>query len=59
MRVWTKSQQIEEQKKQNLPIQKKTYEPPTVIFESEITTRAGSPTGLDPNGIDPSDLFDN
>lgn len=35
------------------------YEAPAIIHEGEITTRAGSPTGLDPNGIDPSDLFDN
>lgn len=50
---------VEKQQKTRQSSEKKAYEAPTVIFESEITTRAGSPTGLDPNGIDPTDLFDN
>jgi hypothetical protein len=40
---------------------RQVYQPPQIILESEITTRAGSPvgspTGLD--DIDPADLFDN
>ena len=36
-----------------------TYEPPQIIYEAQISTRAGSPLG-NPNGvdgIDPADLF--
>ena len=37
----------------------KSYEPPQIIYESQITARAGSPLG-NPSGvndIDPADLF--
>jgi hypothetical protein len=39
----------------------KAYETPQIIFEGEITTRAGSPLfGPDgDNAVDPSDLFGN
>ncbi len=35
------------------------YEPPQIIYEGEITTRAGSPLGSPGgvDGIDPADLF--
>ncbi|GAB4268747.1 MAG: hypothetical protein Kow0080_11930 [Candidatus Promineifilaceae bacterium] len=35
------------------------YASPAIIHESEITTRAGSPTGSgsNPAGYDPADLF--
>ena len=55
MRMQNKSN---EQNRKEKMQEKKLYQAPAVIFENEITTRAGSPTGLDPNGIDPSDLFD-
>lgn len=36
------------------------YEAPAIIYESVITTRAGSPlsiNGSDADGVDPADLF--
>jgi len=38
---------------------RKQYEAPAVIYESAITTRAGSPLGnpSGSDGIDPADLF--
>jgi hypothetical protein len=47
--------------KQTNESNQKAYEAPQIIYENEITTRAGSPLG-NPNGadgIDPADLFDN
>ncbi len=45
------------------PYQKRTrYEAPEVIYETVITTRAGSPSPFrieDPSGVDPLDLFGN
>lgn len=38
------------------------YETPAVIFETLITTRAGSPLSIDDagsKGVDPADLFGN
>ncbi len=38
----------------------KQYEPPQIIYESRVTTRAGSPLS-NPSGvddIDPAELFD-
>jgi hypothetical protein len=36
------------------------YEPPQIIYEGQISTRAGSPLGNPSgvDGIDPGDLFD-
>ena len=48
-------QNPEQDKKETEP-----YEPPQIIYEGQISTRAGSPLG-NPNGvdgIDPADLFD-
>lgn len=43
--------------------QRLRYETPAVIYESVITTRAGSPLSItddpDPSGVDPADLFGN
>ena len=43
--------------------EKKPYEPPAIIYEGIITTRAGSPASLleesKEGGIDPADLFGN
>ncbi len=42
--------------------QRKQYEAPAVIYETLITTRAGSPLSVDqqdPSGVDPADLFGN
>ncbi|MCA9971496.1 MAG: hypothetical protein KC425_14830 [Anaerolineales bacterium] len=52
-----KTQRIEQEEKQ----QRSTYETPAIIFETVITTRAGSPISIDPNpdGVDPADLFGN
>lgn len=34
------------------------YEAPAVIYETVITTRAGSPLSIvEPSGVDPADLF--
>ena len=37
------------------------YESPAIIYEGEITTRAGSPPGpgFEDPGVDPADLFGN
>lgn len=36
----------------------KEYEAPAIVYEGKITTRAGSPTGVEPgDAIDPSRLF--
>ncbi len=39
------------------------YEPPRIIYQGKISTRAGSPLGTgpdsSPNGVDPADLFGN
>ncbi|MCP4426281.1 MAG: hypothetical protein GY803_17455 [Chloroflexi bacterium] len=46
---------MQEQKKKEL----KRYEPPQIIYESQISARAGSPLN-NPSGvddIDPADLF--
>ena len=39
--------------------EKRPYSPPAIIYSTVITTRAGSPLGLDsdPDPIDPADLF--
>jgi hypothetical protein len=45
--------------KQSNDLQPPAYEAPRIIYESEITTRAGSPLS-NPSGvddIDPADLF--
>ena len=43
--------------------QKKPYEPPALVYEGVITTRAGSPATLvgdgEESGVDPADLFGN
>jgi hypothetical protein len=43
--------------------EKKPYEPPAIIHEGIISTRAGSPGGLtgdaENNVVDPADLFGN
>ncbi|MCA9933280.1 MAG: hypothetical protein H6662_12040 [Ardenticatenaceae bacterium] len=42
--------------------QRAAYEAPAIIYETIITTRAGSPLSLDvqdPDGVDPADLFGN
>ncbi len=53
------------QRQENKRTQRKHYEAPAVIYESVITTRAGSPLSAtdgeqDPSsGVDPADLFGN
>lgn len=45
----------EEQDKRKPQGSEKTYEPPAIIYEGTISTRAGSPTGgtaVDENAID-------
>lgn len=39
--------------------EKTTYEAPAIIYETVITTRAGSPLSTDDSnpGVDPADLF--
>ncbi|MBP7998282.1 MAG: hypothetical protein KA314_03350 [Chloroflexi bacterium] len=41
----------------------KLYTPPTIIYEGQISTRAGSPAGpiapTERQEVDPIDLFDN
>ena len=47
---------------ENLEEQRVAYEAPAIIYETVITTRAGSPLGIDgqsPDGVDPADLFGN
>ena len=45
--------------------EKKSYEPPSIIYEGLISTRAGSPTSLSGESeggaslVDPADLFGN
>ena len=43
--------------------EKKPYEPPAIVYEGIITTRAGSPATLGDDGkesgVDPADLFGN
>lgn len=38
-----------------------SYEPPAIIYEGTISTRAGTPVGQEPtsrdDGVDPADLF--
>ncbi len=53
------SQQINQRKCQR---EKVRYEAPAVIYESLITTRAGTPSPFSfdhPSGVDPTDLFGN
>ena len=42
-------------------ISKVAYQAPAIIYESSITTRAGSPffTSDEDEGVDPADLFGN
>lgn len=40
--------------KQEPMVEKKAYEPPQIIYEGELTTRAGSGN---PPGCDPQSLF--
>lgn len=35
------------------------YEAPTIIYEGQITTRAGTPEPSNQGGVDPADLFGN
>lgn len=37
---------------------KNRYEKPLIIFETQITTRAGSPIQPDKSPVDPLDLFE-
>ncbi|MBE2199339.1 MAG: hypothetical protein IAE79_12065 [Anaerolinea sp.] len=48
---------FEEEKEQD---QRAVYEVPAIIYETLITTRAGSPLAIDgrgADGVDPADLF--
>ena len=48
--------------KQEKQEKRTAYEAPAIIYETLITTRAGSPlapSGADVDGVDPADLFGN
>lgn len=52
---------MQEDKRETQTEEKKVYEPPAIIYEGIISTRAGTPAlGLAPDqgpGINPEDLF--
>lgn len=52
-----KTERIEQEEKQSRP----AYEAPAIIFETLITTRAGSPLSVQQgaDAVDPADLFGN
>lgn len=56
-----KAQNIDTSKDQDT--ERIPYQAPTIIFEGDMTTRAGSPTGgtngSGIDGVDPADLFGN
>ncbi|GAB4277215.1 MAG: hypothetical protein Kow0080_28030 [Candidatus Promineifilaceae bacterium] len=51
--------QTQEKQTQQQQPGRQPYERPQIIHESEISTRAGSPTGnpTGTQGVDPADLF--
>lgn len=49
-----KPEPTQEERPERIP-----YEAPTIIYEGQITTRAGTPEGSNQGGVDPADLFGN
>jgi len=57
--IMYKQEESKKEKETRKESKKLPYTAPAIIHESEMTTRAGSPTGggSNPAGYDPADLF--